>query len=136
MPCPISQYFFEGNDDKAKKTLSALAKSIAPEAMVEANDEERLKLHVAAVFASNFTNHLYALAENYCRKEKIDFRQLLPLITETALRIKEISPRAAQTGPAIRHDGDTIQKHLDLLKDHPHLKDIYVLLTESIQQTR
>ena len=133
---PDIPIFFEGNDDKAKKTLSALAKSIAPEAMVEANDEERLKLHVAAVFASNFTNHLYALAENYCRKEKIDFRQLLPLITETALRIKEISPRAAQTGPAIRHDGDTIQKHLDLLKDHPHLKDIYVLLTESIQQTR
>ena len=91
-------------------------------------------MHVAAVVAGNFTNHLYALAEQYCRKEGLDFRQLLPLIRETANRIEEISPAMAQTGPAIRHDRDTINQHLHILQDHPQLKNIYVLLTESIQQ--
>ena len=93
-----------------------------------------MKLHVAAVVVSNFTNHLYTLAEDYCLKEGLDFKQLLPLIEETALRIKNTSPKLAQTGPAIRHDKETIQKHIELLKNHPQLKNLYVLLTESIQQ--
>jgi len=93
-------------------------------------------LHVAAVMVSNFTNHLYALAEDYCRKEGLDFKQLLPLIEETAIRLKDTSAKQAQTGPALRHDSETIHKHLELLKDHPQLKNIYVLLTESIQQEK
>jgi hypothetical protein len=88
---------------------------------------------VAAVIVSNFTNHLYALAEDYCRKEGLDFKQLIPLIGETAERIESLSPKNAQTGPALRHDEETIKKHLDLLKDHPQLKKIYELLTSSIQ---
>jgi predicted short-subunit dehydrogenase-like oxidoreductase (DUF2520 family) len=102
--------------------------------VAEAGDESRLKLHVAAVIVGNFTNHLYALTEEYCRKESLDFKQLLPLIWETASRIKDIPPKQAQTGPALRHDAETIHKHLELLKNHPQLKNIYVLLTESIQQ--
>ncbi len=77
---------------------------------------------------------MYALAEQYCRKEGLDFKQLLPLIEETAIRIKDISPAQAQTGPAFRHDDETIQKHLVLLKDYPQLKKIYELITESIRQ--
>jgi len=73
------------------------------------------------------------MAEEYCRKEGLDFKQLLPLIEETALRIKNISPKDAQTGPALRHDKETIEKHLELLKAHPQFKNIYLLLTESIQ---
>ena len=102
--------------------------------MTEAGDNARAKLHVAAVVVSNFTNHLYKLAEDYCRKEGLDFKQLLPLIEETALRLKSTSPSAAQTGPALRHDKETIQKHLSLLAAHPQLKNMYLLLTESIQQ--
>ncbi len=133
---PDVPVFFDGNDETAKKTLEKLAQSISKEKVSEAGDDARLKLHVAAVFASNFTNHLYMLAEEYCEREGLDFKQLLPLIEETALRIKEISPKKAQTGPAIRHDKETIQKHIELLKDHPQLKNIYVLLTESIQQSK
>jgi predicted short-subunit dehydrogenase-like oxidoreductase (DUF2520 family) len=131
---PDIPVFFDGNDDIAKKTLEDLAQSISFEKVKKAGNEDRLKMHVAAVVAGNFTNHLYALADHYCRKEGLDFKQLLPLIRETANRIEEISPAQAQTGPAIRHDGDTIQQHLQILKDHPQLKNIYVLLTESIQQ--
>ena len=133
---PDIPVFWEGSDDKAKKTLEALAHSIAEEKVTEAGDDARLKLHIAAVIVSNFPNHLYALAEQYCRKEGLDFRQLLPLIEETATRIKDISPAKAQTGPAIRHDDETIQKHLALLNDHPQLKKIYELLTESIDQNK
>jgi predicted short-subunit dehydrogenase-like oxidoreductase (DUF2520 family) len=130
---PDIPVFFDGSDDIAKRTLQALAQTIAVEKVLEANDDTRLKLHVAAVIVSNFTNHLYAMAEEYCRKEGLDFKQLLPLIEETALRIKDISPKDAQTGPALRHDKETIQKHLELLKGHPQFKNIYLLLTESIQ---
>ncbi|MBK8143150.1 MAG: DUF2520 domain-containing protein [Chitinophagaceae bacterium] len=133
---PDTPIFYDGSDELTKRKLESLAKSILREKVTEAGDEARLKLHIAAVVVSNFTNHLYALAETFCRKEGLDFKQLLPLIEETALRIKDVSPHEAQTGPAARHDKETIQKHLELLKDHPQLKNIYLLLTESIQQEK
>jgi predicted short-subunit dehydrogenase-like oxidoreductase (DUF2520 family) len=133
---PDVPVFFDGNDAVAKKLLENLAHSIAQEKVAAAGDDARMKLHVAAVIVSNFTNHLYTLAEEYCRKEGLNFTQLLPLIEETAVRIKTVSPRQAQTGPAIRHDKETLHKHIELLKDHPQLKNIYILLTESIQQTK
>lgn len=130
---PVTPIFVDGSDENAKKTLELLARSIAGEQVMAASDGDRMKLHIAAVVVSNFVNHLYALAEDYCNKEGLDFRQLLPLIDETALSIKNISPASAQTGPAIRHDDETIQKHLALLDSHPQLKKIYITLTESIQ---
>jgi len=133
---PDTPIFYDGSDELTKRKLESLAKSILREKVTEAGDEARLKLHIAAVVVSNFTNHLYALAEAFCRKEGLDFKQLLPLIEETALRIKDVSPHEAQTGPAARHDKETIQKHLELLKDHPQLKNIYLLLSESIQQEK
>jgi predicted short-subunit dehydrogenase-like oxidoreductase (DUF2520 family) len=133
---PDMPIFIDGSDDHTKRKLELLAHSIAKVKVAEAGNDERLKLHVAAVFVSNFVNHLYVLAEEYCSKEGLDFKQLLPLIEETASRIKDMSPKEVQTGPALRRDIETIQKHLDLLKDHPQLKNIYLLLTESIQQTK
>ncbi len=133
---PDVPIFFDGSDASTKKVLEQLAQSISAEKVVEASDEARLKLHVAAVVVSNFVTHLYSLAEDYCRKEGLDFKQLLPLIEETTSRLKDTSPKQAQTGPALRNDSETIHKHLELLKVHPQLKNIYVLLTESIQQDK
>lgn len=99
----------------------------------QANDEQRLRLHVAAVIVSNFTNHLYALAADYCKKEGADFNMLLPLIGEVANRIQQVSPRDVQTGPAIRHDQNTIDKHLELLQQFPDLQKLYAALSTSIQ---
>ena len=130
---PEIPIFTDASDDKAKKILESLAHSISGERVAEANDDARLKLHIAAVIVSNFTNYLYVMAEDYCWKEKIDFNQLLPLIEETAERVKTISPRQAQTGPALRHDIETIKKHLDLLQAHPQLKKLYEFMTENIQ---
>lgn len=133
---PDAPIFIDANDEKTKALLEKLAHSIADEKVIQAGDDARLKLHVAAVVVSNFVNHLYVLAHDYCKKEGLDFKQLLPLIEETATRLKDNSPKELQTGPAIRHDSDSIHKHLDLLKEHPQLKNLYVLLTESIQQNK
>jgi predicted short-subunit dehydrogenase-like oxidoreductase (DUF2520 family) len=130
---PDIPIFIDASDEQTKKKLEQLAQSISQDAVVVANDDERLKLHIAAVIVSNFTNHLYKLAEDYCQKEGIDFRQLIPLIEETVSRLKEISPSKTQTGPAIRHDAPTIQHHLALLEKYPQLKKIYEVMTESIQ---
>lgn len=130
---PEAPIFFDGSDELTRKKLEALANSISPQHVSQAGDDARMKLHVAAVFVNNFTNHLYALAESYCKKEGIHFKELLPLIEETALRIKDISPSASQTGPAIRNDEETIQKHLTILNSHPELKKVYEFLTSSIK---
>lgn len=130
---PDIPVYVEASDELTLAKLKALAQSISPDKVAEAGTEARMKLHVAAVLVSNFTNHLYKLAENYCRKEGIDFKQLQPLIEETALRLREISPAQAQTGPAIRQDESTIQKHLELLRNEPDIRTIYEQLTRSIR---
>ncbi len=129
---PTVPVFIDGSDESTRRKLELLAQSITTQQVVEAGDEARLKLHIAAVLVSNFVNYLYVLAETYCKKEGINFKQLLPLIEETALKIKTMPPHLAQTGPALRHDAETIQKHLALLADHPDLLPIYRLFTEQI----
>jgi len=133
---PDAPVFFDGSDEMTKKKLEVLAISISPEHTAQADDEARLKLHVAAVIVNNFTNHLYALAEDYCKKEGINFKELIPLIEETASRLKNISPSKAQTGPALRQDDETIQKHLSLLNAYPQLKKVYGFMSESIKSSK
>ena len=130
---PEIPIFVDASDEITKKKLEELATSISKENVVIANDDQRLKMHVAAVIVSNFTNHLYKLAEDYCKKEGIDFKQLLPLIEETASRLKTADASKSQTGPASRHDEPTIEQHLKLLETYPQLKKIYQVMTESIQ---
>lgn len=133
---PDIPIFFEGSDAVAIQTLEQLARTISFEQPASAGSDQRLKLHVAAVIVNNFSNHLFALAEKYCRDEGLDFHQLLPLITETVQRLHTHSPAETMTGPAVRRDQETINKHLELLESHPHLQKIYRLLTESIQMSK
>ena len=128
---PDIPIIIDASDEVTFSILEKLANSITDK-VIKAGDEERMKLHLAAVFSNNFVNHLYAMAETYCVKEGLDFRLLIPLIKETALRIESISPSQAQTGPAFRHDATTIQKHEELLANYPHFKKFYHLFSESI----
>ncbi len=98
------------------------------------NSDQRKVLHLAAVFVNNFTNQLYRVAHEITESEGAEFDVLKPLILETAKKVQDLSPYLAQTGPAKRNDKKTLKKHLKLLKD-PHHKDIYNLLTNSIQRT-
>jgi predicted short-subunit dehydrogenase-like oxidoreductase (DUF2520 family) len=123
----------DGNTEETITLIEDFAKTLSAN-VSKANDEERLKLHVAAVVVSNFTNHLYALAEEFCKKENVDFTLLTPLINETAERIQKFSPADVQTGPAVRNDIFTIEKHLRILTNHPALKYMYIKLTDSIMK--
>ena len=129
---PVIPICYDGSSEKALKSLEALAVSISPSHVSMAGDETRSKLHLAAVFANNFSNHLYTLVEEYCKKERINFKELFPLIEETATRLKHISPQISQTGPAVRNDEETIMKQLAMLVDDPELKKIYECMTGSI----
>jgi len=121
----------EANNKKTLNILSNLAKSVSNN-IYFTNSEQRKSLHLAAVFACNFTNHLYSISENILKKENIDFEILKPLIIETANKIKNHSPLEMQTGPAIRNDKEIIKEHLKLLKRNKTEQNIYKLLTENI----
>jgi len=124
-------FLIDGNSAETLTLVEDFARTLSPN-VTKTTDEERLKLHVAAVVVSNFTNHLYAIAEDFCKKENIDFALLAPLIKETAERVVRFSPAAVQTGPAVRNDIITIDKHLRILANHPQLKYMYIKLTDSI----
>ncbi len=121
----------DANNEQALNMLNAFAKTISG-SVTPVGDEQRQKLHVAAVFVSNFTNQLYNLAATFCNKEGIDFTLLQPLIEETALRLRNHVPGEMKTGPAVRKDIQTLHKHLLLLAPYPPLHNIYLKMTESI----
>lgn len=132
---PDIPFIISASDDETLEMLDSLAHSMSDN-VITANDELRTDIHIAAVFCNNFVNHLYDLADRFCKSEGIDFQLLWPLIIETAERIKTTEPARAQTGPAARKDEVTIKKHLQLLKKYPHLNKIYSILTESIIESR
>ena len=121
----------EWENTNDQQLLTDLASCISPNCYA-INSVQRKALHVAAVMVNNFVNHLYHIGEEICEEHQVPFAILEPLIAETAEKIKHLSPRLSQTGPAIRHDQKTIQAHLDLLTQ-PNQKAVYKLLTVSIQ---
>ncbi|MBA5793544.1 DUF2520 domain-containing protein [Flavobacterium sp. xlx-214] len=98
----------------------------------EISSEQRKSLHVSAVFVSNFVNHMYTIGNAICDENKVPFEILHPLIEETAQKIQYLSPKEAQTGPAIRRDEKTIKAHEAALTNET-FKKIYQLITESIK---
>lgn len=96
------------------------------------NSKQRKAIHVAAVFANNFTNHLLTMAKDICERHEVDFELLHPLISNTIDKALNISPEDSQTGPAVRNDLATIEKHRVLLNSDPKTLEIYNLITSSI----
>lgn len=128
---PAIPFLVDGSNDEVKQQVKKVAQSISP-IVEEAGDEKRLKLHLAAVIVSNFTNHLYALAEDFCEKEGVPFKALAPLMQEVAGRTATYHAAEMQTGPAARGDMATIEKHVELLEAYPLLRKMYRQATESI----
>lgn len=126
-------FCLEASNDPTEEILVALAQSISKTVYL-VSSEERKVLHIGAVFACNFTNHLIALSKEILEKEGLEFSLLKPLIEETLAKALTVTdPATVQTGPAIRGDEHTIQQHLRYLKDNPLQQKLYKLLTESIQ---
>ena len=116
-------------DDLAvlKKLANTISKSV-----FEVSSIQRAQIHLAAVFANNFSNHMYTIANELCKKEGLPFDLLKPLIMESTAKLQVLKPDKAQTGPAIRNDILTMQSHIDSL-ENPLYKKIYQLISESIK---
>jgi predicted short-subunit dehydrogenase-like oxidoreductase (DUF2520 family) len=122
----------EGSNEQTIKTLMALAESISDNVKT-VQENQRQSLHLAAVFAHNFTNYMYVAAEQILADKGLKFDDLRPLIAAHIANIQQLSPSTLQTGPAIRHDSSTIEAHLHLLYQHNELQQLYVTMTEAIQ---
>lgn len=123
----------EAENTSDLKVLNELASSVS-KSVFEVNSDKRKQLHLAAVFVCNFVNHLYQIGYDLSENNGIPFSILKPLINETAAKIENANPKDMQTGPAKRNDLHTIEKHLNLL-EQPLQKEIYQLLSQSIQET-
>ncbi|MEG1543683.1 MAG: DUF2520 domain-containing protein [Tannerellaceae bacterium] len=125
-------FFVEAHTPEDVAVLCQVAEALSGNVQL-LSSEKRRTLHLAAVFACNFTNHMYALAGKLLAEEGIPADSLLPLIDETAAKIHQLSPAEAQTGPAIRYDKNVINKQLAMLTD-PDMKSVYQLLSQSIHK--
>lgn len=124
--------FLEASTEQDAEYLRSVACALSENVRFLSSDKRR-HLHLAAVFACNFTNHIYALAYKLLEEEGIPTDVLLPLIDETTAKIHAMPPSAAQTGPAVRYDENVIDRHFQMLDD-PDMKAIYRLLSQSIHK--
>lgn len=124
----------EANNKNNLDVLRNLASKISRQ-VYELGGDKRKVLHLAAVFACNFSNHLYALANQILQQNNLDFEIIRPLIAETADKVMSNLPDQVQTGPAIRADETTLNKHLSMLNTMPELQNIYQTLSNSIKLT-
>ncbi|MBR1548839.1 MAG: DUF2520 domain-containing protein [Prevotella sp.] len=121
--------FIEGGDP----LIEVLARSVSDN-VYRLSSADRKYLHLAAVFAANFANHCYALSADVLAHCGLPFNVMLPLIDETARKVHQLSPKEAQTGPAVRYDENVISMQAALLSDEPQLQNVYKLLSESIHE--
>ena len=125
--------FVEARRAEDVKLLEELGESISRH-VAELSSEGRKHLHLAAVFACNFVNHCYDLASEVLDKYGIPFSAMLPLIDETARKVHTVSPREAQTGPAVRYDENVINMQSSMLAGNERLRQIYDMMSRSIHQ--
>jgi len=122
----------EADTDDDFETIKYIAEQFSDH-VYQISSVQRKSIHVSAVFVNNFVNHMYVLGNKICDEHNIPFQILQPLIKETADKIVSVKPIDAQTGPAVRKDSKTIEKHLAFLDENIDLKNLYLTLTESIQ---
>lgn len=125
----------EANNDSTLLILEELANSISRR-VYNVGEEQRQWIHVAAVFANNFSNHMFILSQTLLEKHGLDFEILKPLILRSVENLKQYSPSQLQTGPAVRKDKLTIDKHLELLTGEAELQKLYKEITDSIIRSR
>ena len=123
--------FVETSETDDREKLQSLAESIS-ERVYEVSSQDRKYIHLAAVFCCNFANHCYAMGEKLLTEHGVPFSVMLPLIEETAAKVRVMSPVSAQTGPAVRRDSNVMEAHMRLLADNPACQTLYQLMSEGI----
>lgn len=129
VPLDEVYFFAEGNDDASLRDIMKLGAMLSHH-VTAANSEQRLQLHVASVFCCNFANHLWTLAAEVLDCAGLPFEAMLPLIRTTVAKLDHLTPAQSQTGPAVRHDRQVIERHLSMLDGDK--RDIYRVITDSI----
>ena len=124
-------FLLESSDIQSYVILEELAESIGGKTF-SVSTEQRIMLHLAAVFICNFTNHMLTCGKQIAEKVGVPFEILYPLLAETVSKAMDIGPEKSQTGPAVRNDQNTIEKHIELLSFSSELKLIYKEMTRSI----
>lgn len=126
--------FIEASTPALQAELETFARRIARQVFY-AGSARRAQLHLAAVFVCNFVNHMYAVGERLMNDAELDFALLKPLIAETAAKaLDAASPAAVQTGPAVRGDRSTQERHAAMLGDDL-LRTIYNAISQHIWET-
>lgn len=126
-------FCLEASHKKGLKRLKKLANSLSSK-LYELNGDKRKVLHLAAVFACNFTNHMLRISEDILQQEGLDTGLLHPLIIETMDKSMQMGPAQSQTGPAARGDQPVLEAHLELLEDRPQWAELYYLLSQDIMR--
>lgn len=127
--------FIETSSGALHPAVEAFARRLS-DRVVYADSERRARLHLAAVFACNFANAMYAAGDRILHDAGLDFGLLKPLIAETAAKAcAAASPAGVQTGPAVRGDRTTQQRHTEMLADRPELKELYETISNYIWET-
>lgn len=125
-------FFIDSDLEEDKEILKKLAKKISKNVML-VDDEKRKYIHLTAVFACNFVNHLFARAKEISDSQNIPFEYFYPLIRETIDKIHYLDPKKAQTGPAVRNDERILSLHEQLI-DNEEQKQIYKVINHSIKK--
>lgn len=123
--------FIESQDNEVEVMLLEMAEALSKQ-VYKLQSGDRKKLHLAAVFACNFANHMLKVADDILGENNFDLTVLQPLINETISKALSIGPSQAQTGPAKRHDFEILDKHFDMLEYDESLQEIYKLLSQNI----
>lgn len=126
-------FCIEANSNASIELLRELATSLGAQSNL-VDSKARAYLHVAAVFANNFSNHIYYIASKILASQDLDFKMMIPMLENSLQKMKNESPLSLQTGPAVRGDEKTIKTHLELI-ENPIDAEIYKLLTNSIKKT-
>jgi predicted short-subunit dehydrogenase-like oxidoreductase (DUF2520 family) len=135
IPPGFTPFLVEGASPGVLEKIGELANSISGK-VEESNSQDRLKVHLAAVFANNFSNHMVHVAIQILEESGLDPSLLEPLLEETFSKLRELDPGAAQTGPAVRGDNETMNKHIELLKGHPEWEKLYTFISREIGRSR
>jgi predicted short-subunit dehydrogenase-like oxidoreductase (DUF2520 family) len=123
--------FIEGNTTSVEDKIRHLAQKITPK-VYTVNFEQRRQLHLSGVFACNFPNFMYNVANQLVKEKHLTFEMLLPLILETARKVQTLLPNEAQTGPAARKDKAIITSHIEMLNEHKDWQKLYQFVSEEI----
>ncbi|MFZ5430550.1 MAG: Rossmann-like and DUF2520 domain-containing protein [Bacteroidota bacterium] len=123
--------FVEGSSRETEDQILSIAGTLSGKVFL-ADSVGRRKLHIAAVFSCNFVNYLYNVAADLLKNSGLEFEHLVPLIMETADKIRVMDPFDAQTGPAVRYDHNIINAHLEVLDNLPEIRNLYAVISEHI----